>query len=49
MSVAAAAKMNEVVEVGRHGQAHVSDMESIVHEILAGVREVSLSVDQLAS
>lgn len=45
----AAAKMNEVVEVSRHSETHVSDIEKIVNEILAGAREVSLSVDQLAS
>ncbi|WP_449361581.1 methyl-accepting chemotaxis protein [Vreelandella malpeensis] len=40
--------VQQVVEQGRHSQASVGEIETIVNEILSGARGVSDSVDQLA-
>ncbi len=45
----AAAKMTEVVEVSLSSQAHVSDIEKNVNEILENAQEIAQSVEQLTS
>ncbi|MEA2117050.1 PAS domain-containing methyl-accepting chemotaxis protein [Halovibrio sp. HP20-50] len=40
--------MQQVVEQGKSSQASVSEIETIVNEILTGARSVSSSIDQLA-
>lgn len=49
LTASAATKMNDVVDVSQQSQTHINDIESIVNEILTGARDVSQSIDQLAS
>lgn len=49
LTAEAAAKMTEVVEVSRSSQAHVSDIEKNVNDILANAQEIAQSVEQLTS